>query len=56
MWKEIGKAWRTAWRGIKEHWCAMWRAFGGFWAELGRIIKRHILQRVIDWILGKLGL
>ena len=31
MWKDIGKAWRTAWCGIKEHWCAMWRAFGGFW-------------------------
>ena len=56
MWKGIGKAWRTAWRGIKEHWCAMWRAFGGFWVETGRIIKQCVVQRVVDWILGRLGL
>ncbi len=56
MWKEIGKAWRTAWRGVKEHWCAMWRAFGGFWVETGRIIKQCVVQRVVDWILGRLGL
>ena len=55
MWKEIGKAWCTAWCGIKEHWCAMWRAFGGFWVETGRIIKQCAVQRVVDWILGRLG-
>lgn len=47
MWKEIGKAWRTAWCGIKEHWCAMWRAFGGFWGVWDYRMKYAIVILVI---------